>query len=390
MSKLAYGGRNRTASSVGEKPPTWERSHRNNGDVFALGGDWIAQSGLIPMFPADELAGNAAGQAIAFDTAGLGRWDTGLIEFLWDAKRAATSAGLTIDGSSLPESARKLLALLPDNLAKPPLPPRRRFRPLDWLGGKTIGMLTEVGIVSELLGTTAKGASLALAARARIRAVDLLANVRDAGPEALAIVGTVNFLIGAILAFVGAVQLRKFAADIFVADLVGLAVVREMAAVMTAIIMSGRTGGAYAARIATMRGNEELDALEVVGIPVTDYIVLPSVLALAITMPLLYLYGALLGMFGGFVVALAMLNITPLGYLNQTVDAVTLSQFVFGFCKTFAFAIMIGLTSCRIGLLAGRSAADVGLAATRAVVVGIVGVIVMDAIFAVMATVLGI
>ncbi len=390
MSNIEYRNPDRTAPAMKAKPPTWERQHRKNGDIFVLGGDWIAQSGRIPAFPADGLAGNAAGEAIAFDTANLGRWDTGLIEFLWDAKRAAASAGLTLDGSSLPDSASKLLALLPDRLAKPLPSPRRGFRPLYWLGGKTIGMLTELGVASELLVTTAKGASLALAARARVRAVDLLANVRDAGPEALAIVGTVNFLIGAILAFVGAVQLRKFAADIFVADLVGIAVVREMAAVMTAIIMSGRTGGAYAARIATMRGNEELDALEVVGIPVTDYIVLPSVLALAITMPLLYLYGALLGMTGGFVVALAMLDITPLGYLNQTLDAVTLSQFVFGFCKTFAFAIMIGLTSCRIGLMAGRSAAEVGVAATRAVVVGIVGVIVMDAAFAVVATVLGI
>jgi phospholipid/cholesterol/gamma-HCH transport system permease protein len=139
-----------------------------------------------------------------------------------------------------------------------------------------------------------------------------------------------------------------------------------------------------------MCGNEELDALEVVGIPVSDYIILPSVLALAITMPLLYLYGALLGMFGGFVVALAMLNVTTLGYVNQTIQAVSLDQFVFGFIKTFAFAVMIGLTSCRIGLLAGRSAADVGIAATRAVVVGIVGVIVMDAIFAVIATAIGV
>jgi phospholipid/cholesterol/gamma-HCH transport system permease protein len=379
----------RTHPRFAAEPPTWERLRLENREVFALRGDWIAQSGSIPEFPAGELAGKAASHPIAFDTAELGRWDTGLIEFLWDAKRAAASADRTIDASSLPEAARKLLALLPDTLAKPLSPPGRGFRPFYWLGGKTIGTLVELGVVSEMLAITAKGAGLALAARARIRAVDLLANVRDAGPEALAIVGTVNFLIGAILAFVGAVQLRKFAADIFVADLVGIAVVREMAAVMTAIIMSGRTGGAYAARIATMRGNEELDALAVVGIPVTDYIVLPSVLALAITMPLLYLYGALLGMVGGFVVSVAMLNVTPLGYFNQTVDAVALIQFVFGFCKTFAFAIMIGLTSCRIGLLAGRSAADVGVAATRAVVVGIVGVIVMDAIFAVMATVLG-
>ena len=137
-----------------------------------------------------------------------------------------------------------------------------------------------------------------------------------------------------------------------------------------------------------MRGNEELDALEVVGIPVTDYIILPSVLALSITMPLLYLYGALLGILGGFVVAMGMLNVTTLGYFNQTLNAVSLTQFFFGFGKTLSFAVMIGLTSCRIGLLAGRSAADVGVAATRAVVVGIVGVIVMDALFAVIATVL--
>ncbi len=375
---------------MAERPPTWQHLRERERDVFTLSGDWIAQSGAIPGFPAETLSGGTAGRFLAFDTTGLGHWDSGLIEFLWDAKRAATQAGLRIDGSSLPESARKLLGLLPDRLAPAPAPPPRRFRLLDWLGGKTIDFLAETGVLSTLLGLTAKGAALAMAARARIRAVDLLANIRDAGPEALLIIGTVNFLVGAILAFVGAVQLRKFAADIFVADLVGLAVVREMAAVMTAIIMAGRTGGAYAARIATMRGNEELDALEVVGIPVTDYIILPAVLALAITMPILYLYGALLGMVGGYVVAIAMLNITTLGYVHQTLDAVTLTQFVFGFTKTFCFAVMIGLTSCRIGLLAGRSAADVGIAATRAVVVGIVGVIVMDSAFAVVATVLGI
>jgi phospholipid/cholesterol/gamma-HCH transport system permease protein len=381
---------NETILGTTETRATWKLVRAKDRDVFALGGDWIAQSGRIPEFPADGLADSATDRTLGFDTASLGRWDTGLIEFLWDAKRTATSAGLAIDGSGLPESARKLLGLLPDKLAKSRSPLRRGFRPLYWLGGKTVGILTEFGAVSELLAVTTKGATLALVARARVRAVDLLANIRDAGPEALAIVGVVNFLIGAILAFVGAVQLRKFAADIFVADLVSVAVVREMAAVMTAIIMAGRTGGAYAARIATMRGNEELDALTVVGIPVTDYIVLPSVLALVFTMPLLYLYGCLVGMLGGFAVSIAMLNITTLGYLHQTLDAVPFDQFVFGFGKTAAFAAMIGLTSCRIGLLAGRSAADVGVAATRAVVVGIVGVIMMDAVFAVIADVVGI
>jgi phospholipid/cholesterol/gamma-HCH transport system permease protein len=296
---------------------------------------------------------------------------------------------MTLDSGGLPESARTLLGLLPEREAEPKAPPRWRFAPLRWLGGGTIDLLTEAGILSSLLALTASGGMLALAGRARMRAVDLFANIRDAGPSALIIVSVVNFLIGAILAFVGAVQLRKFAADIYVANLVGLALVREMAAVMTAIVMAGRTGGAYAARIATMQGNEEIDALQVIGIPVSDYILLPAILALVFTMPLLYLYGCLVGMLGGFVVSIGMLSVTGAGYLNQTLDAVPLNQFAFGFIKSIAFAVLIGVTSCRIGLKAGRSAADVGVAATRAVVTGIVGVIAMDALFAVLADVIG-
>jgi phospholipid/cholesterol/gamma-HCH transport system permease protein len=372
-----------------DETPAWQLRRSNSRPVLALSGDWVAQSGRVPEFPAAGLADIAAGQTLGLDIAGVGRWDSGLIAFLWDARRAAVTAGITIDSAALPDSARKLLGLLPDHLANPGQPPRQGLRPLNWLGGRTIGLLTEVGILSSLLATTANGGVLALTGRARMRTVDLLANIRDAGPSALIIVSVVNFLIGAILAFVGAVQLRKFAADIYVANLVGLALVREMAAVMTAIVMAGRTGGAYAARIATMQGNEEIDALQVFGIPVSDYIVLPSILALIFTMPFLYLYGCLVGMLGGFVVAIAMLNITGPGYLYQTLGAVPLDQFMFGFVKSIAFAILIGVTSCRIGLKAGRSAADVGMAATRAVVTGIVGVIALDSVFAVLADVVG-
>jgi phospholipid/cholesterol/gamma-HCH transport system permease protein len=350
-----------------------------------LAGDWIAQSGRVPSFPADGLGSKARGRPLVVDMAGVGRWESGLLEFLWEVKQAAVVAGVTVDLSTLPESARTLLGLLPDRLADGPPAPRRGFRPLFWLGGRTIALFEEAGVLSALLAGTARGGMRALVGRARMRGVDLLGNVRDAGPSALIIVSVVNFLIGAILAFVGAVQLRKFAADIYVANLVGLAIVREMAAVMTAIIMAGRTGGAYAARIATMQGNEEIDALQVVGIPVADYLLLPAILALVFTMPLLYLYGCLVGIFGGFVVSFAMLNITGPGFLNQTLGAVAIDQFAFGFIKSIAFAILIGLTSCRIGLKAGRSAADVGVAATRAVVTGIVGVIAVDAIFAVLA-----
>jgi phospholipid/cholesterol/gamma-HCH transport system permease protein len=378
-----------TPSHRADPTPVWQVQPSDGQAVLVLAGDWIGQSGRIPTFPPTTLANLTTAQTLALDIADVGRWDTGLIEFLWDVRRAAIAAGITVDTASLPDSARKLLGLLPDRLADPKPTPRRRFRPLNWLGGQTIGLLTELGVLSTLLGTTASGSALALTGRARMRAVDLFANIRDAGPSALIIISVVNFLIGAILAFVGAVQLRKFAADIYVANLVGLALVREMAAVMTAIVMAGRTGGAYAARIATMQGNEEIDALQVFGIPVSDYIVLPSILALVFTMPLLYLYGCLVGMFGGFVVSIAMLNITGPGYLNQTLGSVPFDQFVFGFVKSIAFAILIGVTSCRIGLRAGRSAADVGKAATSAVVTGIVGVIALDSLFAVLANVVG-
>jgi phospholipid/cholesterol/gamma-HCH transport system permease protein len=323
---------------------------------------------------------------LRFDAEHVGRWDSGLIAFLRDVKVAATSSGVALDEQSLPESARTLLGLLADQPPEPVAPRRPGFNPLATLGATVLRSLSELGIVILLLGSTAHGGARALGGRARMRTVDLLGNIRAAGPSALAIVSVVNFLVGAILAFVGAVQLRKFAADIYVADLVGLAMVREMAAVMTAIIMAGRTGGAYAARIATMQGNEEIDALTVIGIPVSDYLVLPAILALAFTMPLLYLYGCLVGIFGGFIVSISMLTITGAGFLNQTIGAVGFDQFVFGFVKSIAFAILIGVTSCRIGLKAGRSAADVGSAATSAVVTGIVGVIALDAAFAVFAT----
>jgi len=139
-----------------------------------------------------------------------------------------------------------------------------------------------------------------------------------------------------------------------------------------------------------MQGGEEIDALKVIGIPVVDYILLPSILSVVVTMPFLYLYGCLVGITGGLVVATAMLGISASSYVHQTLNAVSLSHFEFGFIKSIAFAFLIGVTSCHIGLKAGRSSADVGTAATRAVVVGIVGVIALDAVFAVLANALGI
>ena len=253
-------------------------------------------------------------------------------------------------------------------------------------------MFDDFGVLSELLAATAKGGMSGVRSPGRGCGPSTCSatSVTPARPP-LIIVSVVNFLIGAILAFVGAVQLRKFAADIYVAEpgrprrgaRDGRGDDRD------------RHGRAHRRRLcrphrhdAGQRGDRR--AHRCIGIPVADYILLPSILALVFTMPLLYLYGCLVGMLGGFVVAIAMLNITGPAILHQTLGAVPFDQFVFGFVKIIAFAILIGVTSCRIGLKAGRSAADVGVAATRAVVTGIVGVIALDAMFAVLADVVGI
>jgi phospholipid/cholesterol/gamma-HCH transport system permease protein len=370
--------------------PTWQLRRVGDEMVLAVAGDWIAQSGDIPIFAPDQLTQAAQRVILAFDVEGVGKWDSGLIEFLWDAKRCAVTAGLSVDSKNLPAAARKLLALLPDRAPENASQRPHRLGLLPRFGSQILSMLAEFGTICILLAATVRSAARAPFSHSRLRAVDLLSDLRNAGPSALVIVSVVNFLIGAILAFIGAAQLRKFAADTYVANLVGLAMVREMAAVMTAIVMAGRTGGAYAARIATMQGSEELDALTVIGIPVVDYIVLPAVLALVVTMPFLYLYGCVIGLLGGLVVATAMLSVSAAGYLHQTFDSVPLNEFVFGFLKSMAFAALIGVTGCRMGLRAGRSSADVGSAATQAVVIGIVGVIALDALFAVFANAIGI
>ncbi|MBS1087465.1 MlaE family ABC transporter permease [Gluconobacter wancherniae] len=370
--------------------PQWQLDTRDNASILTLSGTWLARTGNIPAFPENGLDKAHKGTQLSFDTAHITDWDTGLIAFLWDLKRVGHDADIALDMQSLPAPVRQLLQLLPDAPQDAPAPHAKRMPVLEKIGQSSISSLEEVGTVSELAALTAKGAFQAVRGRSRMRFVDILANTADAGPYALLIVGVVNFLIGAILAFVGAVELQKFAAGVYVASLVGIAMVREMAAVMTAIIMAGRTGGSYAARISTMQGNEEIDALNVFGITPSTYLILPAVLSLVITMPFLYLYGCLIGILGGFIVSISMLDLTPAGYFHQTFISFGVGQFVFGFVKSIVFGAFIGLTSCRIGLKAGRSAADVGIAATRAVVVGIVGVIAIDAIFAVLADVIGI
>jgi len=353
-----------------------------------LTNDWTVQMVGIETGLADRLLDRAGMRTIAFETSGLGRWDSALLVFLSALRQAAAERNIHVDDTGLPLPARRLLVLLSDQA----VPARPLTAPASLsarVGLAVIGEGTELVAVVSLIGEAILRTGPALCGRSRMRAVDLLGCMRDAGIGALPIVTIVNVLIGGILAFVGAVQLRRFGADIYIANLVGVAVVREMAALMTAIVMSGRTGAAYAAEIATMQGTEEIDALRAIGIPVHDYLILPRVSALTTMMPLLYLYGSAAGILGGFAVAVAMLNISPETFIAQTRGAVVGSQVLFGLAKSIAFGALIAIAGCRIGLKAGRSSSDVGRAATNAAVTGIVGVIVLDAAFAVCANALG-
>jgi phospholipid/cholesterol/gamma-HCH transport system permease protein len=230
------------------------------------------------------------------------------------------------------------------------------------------------------------------AARGRwqFRPKDLWRITADCSARAVPIVTVVNVLVGAILAFVGAVQLVKFGAGIYVADLVGIAVAREMAAIITAVVMAGRTGAAFAAELATMQANEEVDALEVLGLNAVDFLVLPRVVSLLLMMPLLYVYGCVTGLLGGMLVAAGMLDISPAAYLDRTLDALDWSHLGLGFAKSFVFGALIGLVGSYCGLYAERNAAGVGVATTNSVVISIVGIIVLDAIFAICANALGV
>ena len=240
------------------------------------------------------------------------------------------------------------------------------------------------------LGQVLISAVEAARGRWQFRAKDLGRVMADCSARAVPIVTVVNVLVGAILAFVGAVQLVKFGAGIYVADLVGIAVAREMAAIITAVVMAGRTGAAFAAELATMQANEEVDALEVLGLNAIDFLVLPRVLALLLMMPLLYVYGCITGLIGGMVVAAGMLNISPAAYLDRTALALDWSHLGLGISKSLVFGALIGMVGCYCGLYAQRNAAGVGVATTNSVVVSIVGIIVLDAVFAICANALGV
>ena len=332
-----------------------------------------------------------AARRLEFDCSELGAWDSSLLIFVLDVTAACSRRQVTVDRAGLPAGVRHLLAMaeaVPDKTEE--RSPAGGGSLLQGLGDATLALLRHGGELLEFIGEATLALGRLLRGRARYRRVDFLLVLQQSGVGALGIVSLISFLVGLILAFVGAVQLERFGASIYVADLVGIGMVREMGAMMTGIVMAGRTGAAFAAQLGTMKVTQEIDALDTLGISPMEFLVLPRLLALCLMMPLLCLYADFLGILGGAVVGTGLLHLSLATYWHETVGAVHLSNVGIGVLKAFVYGILVAISGCMRGLAAGSSSAAVGEAVTSAVVTGIVYIISACGFFAVLFYVLGI
>lgn len=302
----------------------------------------------------------------------------------------AESKNIPSDLSELPEGVSKILALTKSAVNPQEAPTKDPFNLFIILGTIALAVFAQAKELFGFIGLSLQSLKRFVLGRAQYQRSDLLSFIQATGPEALLIVTVVNLLLGIILAFMGAAQLKLFGAEIYVADLVALGHTREIAPMMTAIILAGRTGAAYAAQLGTMQVNEEIDALKTFGFSPMDFLVLPRMLALAVMMPLLVLYGDAMGIFGGYLIGISILDLGTVEYITQTQNAIDLTDIMLGVFKGSVFGILVAITGCKEGITSGRSASAVGDAATKAVVSGIVAIIVATAIFAVLASALGI
>jgi phospholipid/cholesterol/gamma-HCH transport system permease protein len=216
--------------------------------------------------------------------------------------------------------------------------------------------------------------------RAQFRLSDLLVTIQECSAQALPIVSLISIMVGIILAYIGAIQLKIFGAQIYVASLVGIGMVRALAAVMTGVIMAGRTGASFAAQLGTMQVNEEIDALKTLGISPMEFLVLPRMLALFLMMPLLSLYANLMGILGGLIIGVSVLDLNVLEYYAKTRESVHLNDLLVGLFSAAVFGILVAIAGCLRGMQCGRSASAVGEATTSAVVTSIISIVVAMAL----------
>jgi phospholipid/cholesterol/gamma-HCH transport system permease protein len=349
-----------------------------------VSGSWRAQPNLPGIDSLRTALDEHPAKTLRFDSLALGDWDSRFVAFVSKCDQLCRERHIELSTDSLPHGVRGLLRLanaVPEAKdarradAKPPF--------LRRIGDGTTKVWLETKDLFSFLGENLVALSRLFRGRAQFRWSDAFLVMQQCGPQALGIVLLINFLVGLIIAFVGATALAQFGATVYVADMVAIGTVREMACLMTGIILCGRTGAAFAAQLGTMKVNEEITALQTFGISPVEFLVLPRMIALILMMPLLCIFADLISVAGGFFVSLSMLDITPAQYLSRTLHAIPLKSFLLGIGKGSFFGFLVAYTGCLRGMQCGSNAAAVGEAATRAVVAGITAIIASDGIFAV-------
>ncbi len=305
-------------------------------------------------------------------SAELSSWDTGLLGFLSSLLKICNERGIKVDQEGLPQGVRHLIAMastVPEQKVA-----GRRYASTNLfyrIGSAIIAFFHGAPEMVRFLGEIIFSCGRLITGRARFRWSDLWGEIEEVGPRALIIVSVISFLVGLILAYLGADQLRLVGAQIFIADLVAIGMVREVGALMTGIIIAGRTGSAFAAQLGTMQVNEEIDAFRTLGISPIDFLVLPRMLALILMVPLLTLYSGFVGMLAGLLVSTSIFDIGMFEYYNETIRALELKHFIVGLCKGGVYGSMVAYAGCLRGMQCSRSAEAVGEAATSAVVTSI-------------------
>jgi phospholipid/cholesterol/gamma-HCH transport system permease protein len=381
------------ATMAAAPAPAWaEVRPQGDGLVAVLGGDWQLGAGT-PRFgqlveaataataaAGGEAVSGGAVRAVGFDTGALGAWDSSLLVFLQQAYEHCEGRDLDLDDSGLPDAIRRLLALsraVPERVAEPDAP---RTPPVARVGNAAIAAWDSWLEAVTFTGQVTDSFIRLLRRRVRMRWRDFWVVVQTNSTGALPIVTLIAVLIGVIIAFLGVVVLRRFGAGYYVSYLVGYGILREMGALMTGIIMAGRTGAAFAAELGSMKITEEIDAYTTLGISPIDHLVLPRMLGLFVMMPLLVVYANFIAIGGGMVVAVGLLDLTPTQFVGGLLSVVTLPDAVLGVFKGGVFGLIIGMAGCMKGLQTGSDAGAVGRSATSAVVLGITLIIVANAL----------
>jgi phospholipid/cholesterol/gamma-HCH transport system permease protein len=375
------------------EPISLKFSRKDSDTLFiSLAGDWKRENRLPSAREIEkQLQTEPRVKRILFKTENLTGWDSMLLTFLIRVRTLASINNITVEEDNLPEGVQRLLALasaVPERKWKKKEP--ARIPVLERFGESALVFWRSLLDMTDFIGSASIAFMRLVTGKARFRRSDLLLIIQQCGAQALPIVSLISILVGLILAFIGAIQLKVFGAQIYVASLVGIGMVRALAAIMTGIIMAGRTGASFAAQLGTMQVNEEIDALRTLGISPMEFLVLPRMLALFLMMPLLSLYADLMGILGGLIIGVSMLDLNFMEYYNKTSESVHLNDFWVGLFSAAVFGVLVALAGCLRGMQSGRSASAVGEATTSAVVTSIVSIVVAMAVITVVCHVLNI